>query len=255
MGLNFGLVGIGRWGRNYIASLEKIKGCSLRWVCSRRKESLQNPLIPYVKKTTNIEDILSDKNTQAVIIATPASTHYQLAKRALFHDKHVLLEKPGSLNSANISELFRISAKRGKVLLIGFEFLFHPAIEYLKKVLRRETIQFVEYVHTGNSPRREDINVLWDYFPHFFSILGYLDIKNIQPVSVLGKAYKGRQEDIVSAHFKSGKAAISAFSAWEYPKKRTQLTISTNRGVWCFDDQAEDKLVFHFHKGNKLENK
>ena len=127
-----GLIGGGYWGKNYVRTIEKIKGLELSWIYNKHNEP--SYAIPKDSKfTKNYQDILEDNETKAVIISTPERTHYKIAKEALEAGKDVLVEKSMTCSSKDALELIEISKKNSRILMVGHIFLYNPGIIELKK--------------------------------------------------------------------------------------------------------------------------
>ena len=115
--ISVAIIGVGRFGANYLRTLNDIQGADVRWICSSKQKTLDVAALKInlksdVKKTTNYKDILKDKNIDAVIISTPGSTHYQIAKDTLSAGMHALVEKPICLKSMQVEDLIKISKKK-----------------------------------------------------------------------------------------------------------------------------------------------
>ncbi len=148
--VRFGIIGVGKFGKNYLRLLQGIKGAKLVAVAAVTKESLDasgSLVSSGVKKTTNAEEIFSDPKIDAVIIATPTETHFSLAFAALKNGKHVLVEKPMTATLKEAEELARAAEKSGKILMVGHQYLYNGHIRFLKQKLDDGFFGAIRYIY------------------------------------------------------------------------------------------------------------
>lgn len=155
-----GLIGIGRWGKNYLRLLQDIDGAALHATVSH----------------SNVSSTFSDPEIDAVFIVTPPSTHYALIKAGLEADKHVFTEKPMVLNMVDANKLKTLAKQSDKVFMVGYQYLFNNSVRTIKKEIEKGTFGKIlsvksEYVL---SPARPDIDIFWDAGPHPLSVFQYL---------------------------------------------------------------------------------
>src|SRR5881275_714186 len=146
---------------------------------------------PGLQTTTQVNDIFRS-NVDAVVIATPVRTHYHLAKEALLHGKHVLVEKPLTANVAEAEELISLAEERRRVLMVGHTFEYSPAVNELRKLMQSGDlgkIYCIEMERVNLGLFRSDINVIWDLAPHDVSILLYLLGKKPEKIKVQAHAH------------------------------------------------------------------
>ncbi|MEM3091827.1 MAG: Gfo/Idh/MocA family oxidoreductase [Candidatus Pacearchaeota archaeon] len=246
--MKVGLIGLGPWGRNYINTIEKINGIELNWICSPNRN-----LEEFSKKyrvTKNYNDILKDKQTDSVIISTPPTTHYSLIKKALLAEKDVLVEKPITLSSKEALELHHLSMEKLKVLMVGHQFLYHPAVKELKRIILNGDLGELRYFYSNRSnpePSRSDISVLWDFAPHDISLINYLT-GNL-PIRVMAegkKILKSRIENLVDISL-TYPGNISSFIhlSWAASKKIRKILVVGSKKIIIFDDLFEEKLKIY----------
>ncbi|HEY3122548.1 MAG TPA: Gfo/Idh/MocA family oxidoreductase, partial [Thermoanaerobaculia bacterium] len=157
------VVGAGHWGPHLIRNFEANPDSQLVAVCDASAERIRalSRSFPGVRMESSAELILDDPEIDAVVIATPASTHYELAKRALLSGKHVLVEKPITTRSAEAEELELLARQKGRVLLVGHVFLYNEAVRRLKEIVSTEEFGRTYYVHsrrTNLGPVRSDVH-------------------------------------------------------------------------------------------------
>jgi len=135
-------VGLGYWGPNLARNLDELQGAELAWICDREEERLERfgARFPDARKTTSFEEVLADVGVDAVAIATPVVTHFELARQALLAGKHVFVEKPLALSSALGEQLVALAEERALVLMPGHLLLYHPGVAKLKDLVDSEEL-------------------------------------------------------------------------------------------------------------------
>ena len=195
----------------------------------------------------------------AVIIATPVNTHYQLAMEALQHDKHVLIEKPITASSREALEIIELAEKRKLVVSVGHTYEYHPAVHFLKKIISNGELGDIYSIDADRLNLglfRPDVNVLWDLAPHDISIM--LTLLNENPVAVSARgtyhidtgvcdmAYL----EIVFANQAMGHVHVS----WLHPRKIREITIVGSRKMAVYDDVSETEKIHIYDKGVAFSN-
>ena len=250
-----GVVGCGYWGPKLIRNFQSIPGSDLHLVSDLREDRLEHirGLYPGVETTTDYNALL-ESSVDAVALATPVSTHFQMAREALLHDKHVMVEKPLTRSSAEAEELIRLAEERQRILMVGHTFEYNPAVEYLKDLIAKGSIGRVYYISATRVNLgifQKDINVIWDLAPHDISILLYiLGIKPNQ-VSARGAAYvQPRVEDVahVTLHFPTGVMADIQVS-WLDPCKTRRITVVGSQKMVVYDDVEPNEKIKIYDKG------
>ena len=178
--LKLAAVGLGYWGPNLARNLDDLDGAALTWICDRDEARLERygSRFPEARKTTSYEDLLTDSELDAVAIATPVVTHFELAREALLAGKHVFVEKPLALSSALGEQLVALAEERALVLMPGHLLLYHPGVAKLKGLVDSEELGRLLYVY-GNRQNlgqiRKDENALWSLGAHDLSVILHLD--------------------------------------------------------------------------------
>lgn len=224
------LIGAGKWGKNYLNTAHTIRNCSIKYVCADTRQTLDSLPDNYIK-VSSLNDLSRYKDIDGIIIATPAKTHFTIAKRFLSLGHNLLIEKPLTLNYKDALKLYKIRQTKKNKILIGHTFLYNPAFQKFKKLF--ENIDnFKNISFEGlKSPVRKDESVIWDWGPHPISMLLSL-IKH--PLSQL-KAHG--TFDTVSAHltFVNGQEAKINIS-WFGSKKVRRLIVKGKKGRIVLDD-------------------
>ena len=178
--LNVGIIGLGHWGPNLARNFSTNTHCSIRYVCDLKESNfkrVENLVTKECIKTTNTEEIFQSPEIDAVVVATSASTHYPLVKKALQAGKHVFCEKPLTLDWEQDRELATLAESSGLKLMVGYTFLFNSAIHKLKEMVEEDRMGQLYYLtatRTHMGLVREDTSVVWDLAPHDVAVMNYL---------------------------------------------------------------------------------
>lgn len=248
---NIGLVGTGYWGKNLIRVFNQLG--VLKIICDLDKKVLKERKkeYPELKITTNFSEILKDKNIQAVVIATPAATHYWLAKKALKEGKDVFVEKPLALKVKEGEELVKLAKNKKLILMTGHLLLYHPAIVKLKELIKKGELGKIRYIWSNRlnfGKLKNEESVLWSFAPHDISVI--IDILGMpRKVSAIGKSYL--QKNIPDAtlsilEFRKNQTA-HIFVSWLNPFKEQKLSISGSKKMVVFNG-VKNELKSYSHK-------
>ena len=249
-------IGCGYWGPNLLRNFSAQKNCWVKFVvdssADRRAYVAAN--FPRTQAAESIETVLSDPEIHAVVIATPADSHYQLTKQFLEAGKHVLVEKPLARSTVEADELSELAAKTGKVLMAGHTFLFNSAVRYVKKLLDQGELGQTYYIYSQRlnlGQVRSDVNAWWNLAPHDVSILLYF-MDGVLPVSAIGWGVDYIQsgiEDVVFATLTwANRITAHIQVSWLDPGKIRRMTLVGSRKMIVYDDVSEDKIAV-FDKG------
>jgi len=252
--IRVGQAGLGYWGPNLARNFGEL--ADLRWLCDLSPELLARASTrhPQARTTTDFEELLADPELDAVVIATPVVTHYELAKQALAADKHVFVEKPQAQTSAEAEELLGLAQESGLVLMPGYLLLYHPAIERLKELVGAGELGDLLYLY-GNRQNlgqiRRDENALWSLGSHDLSVLLHLIDEEPVEAWARGESFlRTGVEDVVFAYlrFPSGVVAHMHVS-WLDPHKMRKLTVVGRDKMAVFDDMEPERKVTVYDKG------
>ena len=248
-----GVVGLGYWGPNLARNFDDLG--HLAWVCDLDAALLERVATrhPQARRTAEYDALLADPDLDAVVVATPVPTHFELARRALLAGKHVLVEKPPALRADDAEELYALAAERGLVLMPGHLLLYHPAVRKLKELVDSGSLGDVLYVY-GNRQNlgkiRKDENALWSLGVHDLSVILYLIGEEPSEVWAHGNAFlTPGVEDVVFCYlrFPSGRMAHMHLS-WLDPHKRRMLTVVGTERMVVFDDMELERKVTIYDK-------
>lgn len=250
------VVGCGYWGANLVRNFHQLNECELTTCCDMDPARLDpiRRLYPTVRTTTRYQEVLENDDVTAVALATPVKTHYSLAKEALLHGKHVLVEKPLAMTSDHCSELIDLAARNKLVLMVGHTFMYNPALVKVKELARPDHLGDLYYLYSQrvNLGRvQSDINALWSIAPHDISIAIYLLDQLPVEVSARGACYlHPKIEDVVfiTLTFPNGVVAHIHVS-WIDPSKVRRVTLVGSRRMIVYDDIADEGKVKVYDKG------
>lgn len=249
-----GLVGAGKWGGNWLRTLAGMPEVDLRWCCDLNDNLLARvqQTYPNVPTTTTFDDLLRDPACEGVVIASIAPTHFPLAKKALEAGKHVLVEKPMTLTTADAAKLNRVAVRSGRTLMVGHLMEYHPAIPAIRRLIQSGDlgeVRRIESRRTNHGTLRTDENVWWSFAPHDISIAVRLMGDWPEAVSCEGQCLvQPRVADVVGAtlRFPGGRIARIEVS-WHDPAKVRELKVYGSQKWVVFDDTLpwDRKVLVH----------
>ena len=254
--IKLAVIGSGKWGMNHIRTAYELIGDNLKYVCDIdvSNENKVKEISKTIKFTTILDDVLKDKDINSVIIATPAETHFEVSKRCLDHDKHVLVEKPITLVSGDAKVLVDLADAKDKRLMVGHVLLYHPAIVKIKKMLNNGRLGMLQYIYSNRlnlGTVRSEENILWSFAPHDISIMQYLTGNN--PINVSAKGAVFLQNDIedTTLTFLEYPDNVHAhiFVSWLHPFKEHRLLVIGDKGMLVFEDSLKDDKLKYYEKG------
>jgi predicted dehydrogenase len=245
-----GVVGLGYWGPNLARAFANLPGARLKWLCDKDSEARARAQDrhPDVQVTDSFDDLLGDDDLDAIVVATPPTTHAELALAALRKDKHVFVEKPLALNALDADRVTAEAARRNRCLVVGHVLLHHPAIRKLKELVEMNELGEVYYLYSNRQNLgkvRRDENALWSLGPHDIAVLLYL--LDDQPVEVSARGDCYLQEgvaDVVFGHlrFATGVTAHLHLS-WLDPHKYRKLTVVGSKKMAVVDDMENERKL------------
>jgi UDP-2-acetamido-3-amino-2,3-dideoxy-glucuronate N-acetyltransferase len=247
------IIGTGRWGINHVKTAFGLLKENLKIVCdiNEKKKREIDSISGSIKFCNDINCILSDKEINAVIIATPAETHYELAKKSLINNKNVLVEKPITLLTGEAEELIELANYHKKKLMVGHVLLYHPAINKLKKMITEGKIGDVQYIYSNRlnlGAIRTEENILWSFAPHDISIIQYLLESKPINIDANGASFlQSKIEDTTLTYLRyPGNIHAHIFVSWLHPFKEHRLVVIGNKGMIVFEDSIpQDKLKYY----------
>ncbi len=252
---NIAVIGAGYWGMNLIRNFFELG--SLKAVSDKSASSLKqiNTLYPSCKTFPSLNDVISRKDIDGIVIATPAETHFILAREALLSGKHVFVEKPMTLTEKDAEELIALANKHRLILMVGHLLQYHPAFVKLKEMASAGELGRIHYIYSHRlnlgKIRREE-NILWSFAPHDISMILALAGEEPEIIQATGGYYLHKKiADVTTTHleFSSGLKA-HVFVSWLHPFKDQKLVVVGDRKMAVFDDTLpwEEKLLIYPHQ-------
>jgi predicted dehydrogenase len=252
--VNIGVVGCGYWGPKHIRVFHELSSAKLTAVCDLDEDKILQVQARYpgVKTGSCFEDFLN--SVDGVVIATPVNTHYKLAKEALLHNKHVLIEKPMTVTSREGLELIELAEKRDMALMVGHLYEYHPAFEYLKTLVsdgHLGDIYGIDSERLNLGLYRTDVNVLWDLAPHDLSII--LKLMDKDPIAVSARGTRHINPEIYDVGyieiFFENDTMCHVHVSWLHPRKIRQTTVIGSKKMAIYNDVSESEKISIFDIG------
>lgn len=249
-------IGYGYWGPNLARNFFELSGCSLKYICDLQEKNLRKAgeKYPSVKLTKNYEQILADNTIDAVVIATPVSTHFPLAKKFLEAGKHILVEKPLCASVEEAEKLMNISEKKKRIVLVSHTFLYSPPVIRMKELLDKKTLGRLFYIDSSRVNLglfQPDVSVVWDLAPHDASIMIYWLSEIPQAVACHGKSYI-RKEIFEVAYitlFFSKKIVAHLHISWLAPCKLRRTVLIGSKRMAVYDDIEPVEKIKIYNEG------
>lgn len=257
-------IGLGHWGPNLVRNLNALPDCRIGIVCDKaqaRVDAFDRSEVPSdVTFTTDSDCAATDANSDAVFIATPVATHFELAKKALWAGKHVFVEKPICLSSVEARSLVELAATRNKQLAVGHVFLFNPAVRAVKRLIESGQLGRLQYLtatRTNHGPRRTDVNALWDLGSHDLSLFQYWLNADPDAVTASGSlCHDSNLADVVSANFYYGERLVAHVQAnWLSPHKTREITIAGTEHTVVWSDTPGATPLRIYQSNSKLDGR
>jgi predicted dehydrogenase len=259
--VKIGIIGFGYWGPNLVRNFSGLDSCEVKIIADLNKDKLKlaQKKFPSVLVTTEPNDLFSDPEIDAVVIASPVFSHFPLAKKALLSGKHVLVEKPMTSDVKQAEALIKIAQKNKITLMVDHTFLYTAAVKKLKELISSKEIGNINYFDSTRINLglfNAEINVIWDLAPHDISILKYL--LNEEPKSVVATGVSHTNNKIeniayLTIYYPSNRIAHINCS-WASPVKMRQILIGGTKKMVVYDDIEPTEKIRIYDSGYKFSN-
>ncbi|PWT91488.1 MAG: oxidoreductase [Blastocatellia bacterium] len=254
--LRIGVIGYGYWGPNLVRNFMAAPGSSVVAVCDLQDERLSplRKLYPSIKATKNPIELINDSTVDAVVIATPVSSHFELAMATLKAGKHVLVEKPLAANSADAAGLIEMAAKLKLVLMVDHTFVYTDAVRKMRKLIAKGDLGEIYYydaVRVNLGLFQHDVNVIWDLAIHDLSIMDYVLPHRPVAISATGMSHvQGQPENVayITLFFKEAEIAHVHVN-WLTPVKVRHTLIGGSEKMILYDDLEPSEKLKVYDKG------
>lgn len=257
-----GIIGCGYWGPNLIRNFHEHPASRVAAICDLDSEKLRPfaKKFPGIKLTTKYQDILTDRTLDAVIVATPISTHFDIANRAIKSGKNVLVEKPLVSKSAQGVALIRLARRERKILMVGHTFEYHPAVLKVADLIATGELGAIHYidsirVNLGHY-QADGQNVLWDLGPHDVSIILHWVGEMPSSVSAWGRPFlKKGVEDVAFVRLEFPKGVMAHLHlSWLAPAKIRRMTVVGNKKMVIYDDLDQGEKIKIADRGAEFQH-
>jgi predicted dehydrogenase len=255
--LGIAIVGAGHWGPNLIRNFHNRQTSRVAWVIDpdhARRERVTASYGSEIQVGADFGQACDDVSVDAVVVATPTTTHYGLVKTALEHGKHVLVEKPITTNGAEAEELCAIADENKLVLMVGHVFLYSTAVRRVRQILEAGELGRVYYlsmVRTNLGPIRMDVNAAWDLAAHDVSIANYwLDAEPVS-VSALGGVWinPGFEDAVFATLRYLDNILVTLHVSWLNPRKAREVTVVGDQRMLTYDDMNLSEPLRVYDRG------
>lgn len=254
--IRVGVIGYGYWGPNLVRNFMEAPGSTVVRVCDLRPERLRNlaSRYPTIKTTNNCQEVLADSSIDAIVIATPVSSHFDLGMAALKAGKHVLIEKPLAANSEQATELIEEADRRNRVLMVDHTFVYTGAVRKIRELITSNALGEIYYydaVRVNLGLFQHDVNVIWDLAIHDLSIMDYVLPTKATAVSATGISHiPGQPENVayITLFFPNPQIAHVHVN-WLTPVKVRHTLIGGSDKMILYDDLEPSEKVKIYDKG------
>ena len=253
--IRIGIVGLGYWGPNLVRCFSNLETCKVTAVCDQSYDQLLRikDRFPGVYPIEDFNALLDRDLVDAVVIATPTASHYELTMKALEHDLHVFVEKPLAKTSFECRELIDAAARRNRTLFVGHVFLHSSPVIKLREMIESDELGAINYISSRRlnlGPVRKDVSALYDLAPHDISMMLYL--LGQKPVSVTCSGFDRLNPGIhdvcnLTMTFEENRMGMVHVS-WLDPRKERVLTVVGDKKMVVYDDLEQEKIKV-FDKG------
>lgn len=258
---NIAIIGCGKWGMNHVKTAWKLFGGRLKYCYdnSRESENAVKQVSDKIIFPKSIDDILTDNSVNAVIVSTPAETHFQITKELLLSGKNVLVEKPITLNSDEAKILNDLAAEKNLILMVGHLLLFHPAILKIKEFLDDGKLGNLQYIYSNRlnlGTIRTEENILWSFAPHDISVIQYFIGDVPEEVRATGAIFVQENiQDTTLTYLKfSNNIHAHIHVSWLHPFKEQRLVVIGDKSMMVFEDTLQENKLKFYKKGFEIVN-
>jgi predicted dehydrogenase len=254
--IEIAVIGYGHWGPNHVRIFNSLPDSNVGAIVDLDEKRLTavREAYPNIRCERDYRTVIEDPNVDAVVIATPVSSHYALVREAILAGKHVLCEKPLCKNSGEAEEVLALAQARGRVLMIGHVFLFNPGIMKLKELVdagELGKLQCLSASRTNLGVFASDVNVVYDLATHDISIFNWLLGSNPEFVSATGASFvRSNIEDVAFVSMMYPENVLANIHvSWLDPKKVRQITVVGHRQMATWDDLQPSSPIAIYDKG------
>ena len=259
--MNFGVIGYGYWGPNIVRNLTSLEDSQVLAIAEMSPPARKRAqkAYPGINVTPDALDVILSLKIDAVAIVTPVWTHYQLAKLALEHGKHVFVEKPFTSNTAQAEDLISLAQKKNLKIMVDHTFLFTGAVKKISQLLDEGTLGKLYYydaTRVNLGLFQHDINVLWDLAPHDLSIMDHLIKARPEAIVATGQKHLNGHEDVAYMTLYFPEKVIAHINVnWLSPVKVRTTLMGGEKRMLVWNDLEADEKVKVYDKGVDITNR
>ena len=253
--VKFGVIGYGYWGPNIVRNLKQMERADVVAICDKSPSSRQRvqKAYPHVQVTDDPAELMCSTEIDAVAVITPVWTHYELAKAALEHGKHIFVEKPFASNAAQAEELIELATRKNLKVMVDHTFLFTGAVRKIKQLLNENALGKLYYYDSTRVNLglfQHDVNVVWDLAPHDLSIMDHLIQKSPEAVVATGQTHLNGYEDVAFMTLYFPDKVIAHLNVnWLSPVKVRTTLIGGEKKMLVWNDLEADEKIKIYDKG------
>jgi len=254
--IKLGIVGYGYWGPNVARNFSETSGAQVVAVCDGDDASLRRAeqKFPGIRASRDCRELVKSADLDAVAIVTPVSSHFEIAREALLHGKHVFIEKPFTASAVEAEQLIELADKKRLKIMVDHTFLFTGAVQKIKELIDQGVLGDLYYfdsIRVNLGLFQKDVNVVWDLAPHDLSIMDYLIKKNPVGVMATGVAhFHNALEDVayITVYFPDNVIAHLNVN-WLSPVKIRTTLIGGQKKMLVWNDLVSDEKIRVYDKG------
>jgi predicted dehydrogenase len=256
--IRIGVIGYGYWGPHLVRNFHNLEGCEVTVVCDKNGEALRRAkrAYPSVQVTSDIGEVLSATNVDAMAVVTPVWTHFELAKAALENGKHVFVEKPFTSTVPQAEQLIDLAEKKRLQIMVDHTFLFTGAVRKIRQLIDEGALGKLYYYDSTRVNLglfQHDVNVIWDLAPHDLSIMDYLIEGKPETVIATGESHVNGLEDLayITIYFRD-KIIAHINVNWLSPVKVRTTLIGGEKKMVVWNDLDADEKLKVYDKGVEM---
>jgi len=256
--IKIAVIGYGYWGPNVVRSFHNAKDAQVAVVCDKRAEVLKRAkqAFPGLEVTTDVRQVLTAADVDAVAIVTPVWTHFELAKAAMENGKHVFVEKPFASTAAQAQELVDFGTRKNLRIMVDHTFLFTGAVKKIRQLIEGDelgNLYYYDSIRVNLGLFQHDVNVIWDLAPHDLSIMDHLIRHEPKAIIATGESHFNGHEDLayITVYFESNLIAHISVN-WLSPVKVRTTLIGGEKKMVVWNDLEPDEKVKVYDKGVQI---
>lgn len=259
--LRIGVIGYGYWGPNLVRNFNSVENAKVVKICDRRPEALKRAGKAHTNAAlvSDADEVMKSTDVDAVVIATPVSTHFDLSKKALENGKHLFVEKPFTSTADQSKELIELADKKNLKIMVDHTFLFTGPVKKIKQLIddgQLGELYYYDSMRVNLGLFQHDVNVVWDLAPHDLSIMDFLLKDKPTAIAANGQAHLGnglQNVAYITAYFAN--KMIAHFNVnWLSPVKVRTTLIGGGKKMLVWNDLEADEKIKVYDKGIEVKN-